>query len=161
MLKRVLTGCSLLALLMMSSTAAAYAQASKPAPAPATSQQVSPEELKRFSTAMKELLTIADDAETRMRQAVKDYGLSESRFNEIYVAKTTPNSKPKTPITTQEQQKYDQLVGKLSEIQKDANTRMDKAVQTQGLPFDRFNQIFETVQKNPQLKQQVQQMIQN
>jgi hypothetical protein len=166
MFKRILTGCSFLLLLILSSvvadTTAAYAQTPDPTPSAVTSQEkVSPEELKRFSTAMKRLLVIADETETEMRQAVKNDGFSEIRFNEIYIAKTKPNSQPKNPITPEEQQKYDQLVGKLTQIQNDANSRMDKAVQSQGLQFDRFKQIFEIVDKNPQLKQEVQQMLQN
>jgi hypothetical protein len=143
--------------------AAGSAPAASPAPtSPATAQEkVSPEELKKFASATKQLLAIVNDTESQMVQAVEKQGLSQTRFNEIYQSKQNPNAKPATQITSKEEASYKQAVTQLTQLQKDAQTKMDQVVQAQGLPMDRFNQIFAAVQKDPQLKQEVRKMIQN
>ncbi|MBD2037958.1 DUF4168 domain-containing protein [Leptolyngbya sp. FACHB-321] len=139
------------------------APAATPAPTkPATAQEkVSPEELKKFASATKQLLAIVNDTESQMVQAVEKQGLSQTRFNEIYQSKQNPNAKPATQITSKEEASYKQAVTQLTQLQKDAQTKMDQVVQAQGLPMERFNQIFAAVQKDPQLKQEVRKMIQN
>jgi len=191
MMKHILAGCSLLVAVAVSSLpaqaqnapapAAQPAPATKPAPvtkpapaagsapaaspaptSPATAQEkVSPEELKKFASATKQLLAIVNDTESQMVQAVEKQGLSQTRFNEIYQSKQNPNAKPATQITSKEEASYKQAVTQLTQLQKDAQTKMDQVVQAQGLPMDRFNQIFAAVQKDPQLKQEVRKMIQN
>ena len=190
-MKHILAGCSLLVAVAVSSLPAqaqnAPAPAAKPAPAtqtapaakpapatqtapaaspaptkPATTQEkVSPEELKKFASATKQLLAIVNDTESQMVQAVEKQGLSQTRFNEIYQSKQNPSAKPATQITSKEEASYKQAVTQLTQLQKDAQTKMDQVVQAQGLPMERFNQIFAAVQKDPQLKQEVRKMIQN
>ena len=138
------------------------APAASPAPTSPTAQEkVSPEELKKFASATKQLLAIVNDTESQMVQAVEKQGLSQTRFNEIYQSKQNPNAKPATQITSKEEASYKQAVTQLTQLQKDAQTKMDQVVQAQGLPMERFNQIFAAVQKDPQLKQEVRKMIQN
>ncbi|XHX79132.1 MAG: DUF4168 domain-containing protein [Stenomitos frigidus ULC029] len=137
--------------------------AASPAPTkPATAQEkVSPEELKKFASATKQLLVIVNDTETQMVQVVEKQGFSQNRFNEIYQSKQNPTAKPAAQITSKEEESYKQAVTQLTQLQKDAQTKMDQIVQGQGLPMERFNQIFAAVQKDPQLKQEVRKMIQN
>lgn len=169
MMKHILAGCSLTVLLVAGSLPA-QAQTPAPAPSPAPSSapaapsgsqgNVSPEELKKFASAVKQMLVIARDAENQMSQAVQQTGLSEARFNEIYLAKKDPASKPAKPITSKEQQSYDQAFAKIGQIEKDAKAKMDNTIVAQGLEKQRFDQIFATVQGNQQLRQEVQKMIQ-
>lgn len=179
MMKSILASGSLLVLLAVSSLPARAqnsntAPTEKPAPAtqapaaspaptsPSTPQtNVSPDELKKFAVATKQLLTIVNATESQMVQAVQKQGLTEARFNEIYQSKKNPQAKPAAQITPKEEESYKQAVSQLTQIQKDAQVKMDKAVQEQGLPMDRFNQIFAAVQKDPQLRQEVRKMIQN
>lgn len=164
MMKHILAGCSLLVLLTVGSLPA-HAQNSTPAPstpAPAASQsKVSSEELKKFAGAIKKMLVISQDTETQMVQAVQQSGLTEARFNEIYLSKKDPAKKPTNAITPKEQQSYDQALSKLTEIEKAARTKMDSTIQSEGLEVPRFNQIFAEVQGSPQLRQEVQKMIQS
>lgn len=163
MIKQVLAGGSLLFLVTVGSlpasaqTPAAPAQAPAAPAAPATA--VSNDELKKFAGAVKQILLVAQDTEAQMVEAVKKEGLSENRFNEIYLSKKDPAKKPATQVTPKEEQSYNQAVSRLGEIQKAAQTRMDGIVTAQGLQVDRFNQIFTSIQKDPKLRQQVQQMI--
>lgn len=168
MIKHLLANSSLLVLLAVGSlpvqaqnSAPAPAAPAPAAPAPAAPTQVSPDELKKFAGAVKKMLAISQEAETQIAQVVQQSGLTEVRLSEIYRAKQDPAQKPKNPITPKEQQSYDQAMVKLNAIEQDARTKFDTSIKSEGLEPQRFNQIFAAVQKNPQLRQEVQKMIQS
>jgi hypothetical protein len=124
MMKHILAGCSLLVAVAVSSLPAqaqnAPAPAAKPAPAtqtapaakpapvtqtapaaspaptkPATTQEkVSPEELKKFASATKQLLAIVNDTESQMVQAVEKQG-------SLKPVSTKSTSRSKTPVLNQ------------------------------------------------------------
>jgi hypothetical protein len=162
MRKALLASCSLLVVLAMGSVPVlAQSPSPAPKPAPAAPQgQVSQEELKKFAATIKKLLVINQDMENQMVQAVQKTGLSEQRFSDIHQAKKNPSAKPTPQVTPKEEQSYSQAVAQLTQIQKDAQTKMDQAVQSEGLGTERFNQIFSMVQKNPDLKQELRKLIQ-
>jgi hypothetical protein len=155
-------GCAL----VLSLATALPMQAQKPpAPQPAPAKPAAPAtpvsqgEMQKFALAVKQILTINQSSETQAIQAIRGEGLTEQRFTEILTSKTNPQQKPKTPVQPKEQQGYDRAVTKLVQIQKDNETKAEQAVRSQGLDVTRFNQIFEQVRSNPQMRQQVQQMI--
>ncbi len=119
-----------------------------PSTAPSSQQQVSPEELKKFVGALKNILVIAQDSETQMTQVIQKQGLTPSRFNEIYLAKKNPSAKPANQITPKEEQSYQQVIPQLTKIQEDAQSKRDKAIQAQGMQIPRFEQILTIAQKS-------------
>lgn len=174
MMKYLLAGCSVfvalaIGCLPIKAQDAKPAPAQSPAPAspattptePAITPAVSADELKKFASATKQLLSIVNETETQMVQAVEKQGLTEARFNAIYQSKRNPNAKPTSQITPKEEESYKQAVTQLTKLQADAQAKMDKVVAAQGLQMERFNQIFAAVQKDPQLRQEVRKMIQN
>jgi hypothetical protein len=161
MVKYVLAGCSLLVALAVGSLPS---QAQNPSSAPAQSPApatVNSDELKKFASAVKKVLVIAQDMENQMVQVVKKEGLTEQRFNEIHQSRQNPSAKPTQQITPKEEQSYKQALSQLGQIQKDAQVKMDKAVESEGLKVERFNQIFAMVQKDPALRQEVRKLMQN
>lgn len=159
MIKNALAACCTVGLL---SAVHLPAQAQTAAPAPQTapvSQQPSKQEVQKFAGAVKQILTINKVSEEQAVQAIQGEGLSPQRFDEIYKMQADPKVKPTTQVQPKERQSYDRAVAKLIAIQKESQTKMEKAVQDQGLNVQRFNQIFAAVQKNPQLKQEVQQIM--
>ncbi|MGV0025609.1 DUF4168 domain-containing protein [Phormidesmis priestleyi] len=160
MIKNALTAFCTVALL---SAVHFPAQAQKPAPAPqaapAASSQPSKDEVQKFAGAIKQILVINKTSEQQAVQAIQGEGLTPQRFDEIYKTQANPKATPTSQIQPKERQSYDRVVVKLVSIQKDSQAKMEKAVQDQGLNVQRFNQIFEAIQKNPQLKQEVQQLI--
>ncbi|MDX2229673.1 MAG: DUF4168 domain-containing protein [Leptolyngbyaceae cyanobacterium bins.349] len=132
----------------------------KPAPPASTTQQaVSEDDLKKFVNAAKKLEVISQERNTQIAKVVKDEGLSLERFREIYLSKQNNRVKPKTEVTQDEQQKYDRAVGQLAQIQKDTQSKMGTAVQSEGLEVPRFLQILEAIQKAPDLQKRVDQML--
>jgi hypothetical protein len=182
MLKQLLTASSVAALLVTLSLSA-QAQTRQPAApaqpaapqtsppsAPGASPQASPQaapitvssaEVDQFANAIKELRTIQEDAQTQASQAIQGQGLSVERFNQLLQNQRNPQSQPPANVTSQERQNFDQAMSKVGEIQQSTQTRMEEAIKKQGLDVPRFNQIFAAVRQDPNLRQQIQQKIQN
>ncbi|MBW4439786.1 MAG: DUF4168 domain-containing protein [Plectolyngbya sp. WJT66-NPBG17] len=136
---------------------APQAPTSKPAPA---AQSVTPAETRQFANAVKQVLVISQESETQATQAIRSEGLTEQRFDEIFRSQRDPQQKPSKPVESTEKQKYDRVLAKLVQLSKDNDAKVETAVKKEGLDIPRFNQIFQVVRANPQLRQQVQQLIQ-
>lgn len=134
--------------------------ATKPAPtSQPANQTVSPAETRQFANAVKQVLLISRQSETQASQAIQAEGLTEQRFDEIFRSQRNPQQKPAKPVEATERQKYDRVIAKLTQISKDNDSKVEAAVKKEGLELPRFNQIFQIVRSNPQLRQQVQEMI--
>jgi hypothetical protein len=157
MVKHILASCSLAVVLGMGSLPA-LAQQSSP-PSTTTQRAVSDADLQKFVSVAKKLEVISQERNTQIAKVVKDEGLSLERFREIYLSKQNSKVQPKTAITQDEQQKYDRTVGQLVQIQKDTQSKMGAAVQSEGLEVPRFLQILEAIQKTPDLQKKVDQML--
>lgn len=158
MVKHILATCSLAVLLGIGSLPALAQQKPNP-PASTTQSSVSEDDLKKFVGAAKKLEVISQERNTQIAKLVKDGGLSLDRFREIYLSKQNSKVKPKNEVTQDEQQKYDRTVEQLVQLQKDTQSKMGTAVQSEGLEVPRFLQILETVQKTPDLQKKVEQML--
>lgn len=164
MFKQLLTGGSFFALLLASSLSA-QAQIQQPPrqpQAPAVPQvQIAPEDLQKFSNAIKQLQVIQQESITQMSQVVLREGLSEQRFIQIYQSQRNPSAQPTVKITQEEQQKFEQASTRIREVQQTNQVKMMQVVEKEGLDVERFNQILAAVRQNPTLQQKVQQMIQS
>lgn len=164
MFNQFLTGSFLFALLLVS-TLSAQAQTQQPPRQPQTlvvpQVQILPEELQKFSTAIKRILVIQEASITQMRQVVQREGLNEQRFMQIYQAQRSPSAQQSVNIAQEEQQKFEQASRRIREIQQEAEPKMEQAVKNVGLNVERFNQIFAAVKRDSALQQKVQQMIQS
>lgn len=160
MIKRVLVACCT-AVLLSAADLPVQAQTQAPVPQAAPDTAVSKDEVQKFANAIKQILVINRDSEKAAVQAIKDEkGLTEQRFDEIYKNQKDPKATPAVQIQPKERQSYDRVVAKLVQIQKDSDTKMEEAVKAQKLEMSRFNQIFEALQKNPQLRQEIQKLVQ-
>lgn len=170
MLKQVLTGCSAL-VLALSGSIAVHAQTPSPSaptqPAPTQSAptqsaptQVSPDELQKFSKIVKQLLVLGQESETQIIEAIQKQGFTPQRFSEILRSQNQPGAKPTTQLSSAEQQRYSVALADIRQIQQNTQTRLENLVQAEGMNMQRFDQIFNTVQQDPALRQEVQQMIQ-
>lgn len=179
MLKQFLTGSYIFSFLIVSSLSAQAQVPQSTSPsnqpkAPASSQtqpltqpqtqpqtQISQDELQKFARGLKQLLTIQEGVKQQMAQVVNQSGLSQQRFLQIYQSQKDPSSQPKPAVSSKEKQQFDQAYTKLGEIQKQAQSKMQQAVQKEGLAPARFNQILVMVRQDPALQQKVRQLIQS
>ncbi len=134
-------------------------QAPSPRPAPTTNQAVTPAETRQFANAVKQVLVLSRESETQVAQAIQGEGFTEQRFDEIFRSQKDPQQKPSKPVDANEKQKYDRVMTKLMQLSKENDAKVETAVKKEGLNIPRFNQIFQAVRTDPQLRQQVQQLI--
>ena len=159
MIQRLLLGgCAVIAASLVSLPAQAQ-QAPSGTPAPAASQAVTPTETRQFANAVKQVLVLNRESETQVAQAIRSEGFTEQRFDEIFRSQKDPNQKLSKPVDASEKQKYDRVIAKLVQLSKDNDAKVETVVKQQGLNLPRFGQIFQAVRSNPQLRQQVQEMI--
>lgn len=161
MFKQLIASSSMLMVLLFGALAA-QAQTQQPAPqsqppaAPAT--QISPEELQKFAQTVKQLQALDQQAQSAMLQAVEAQGLTKERFFEIYQSQQNPQAS--TELDSQEEQRFQQSLSQVQDIQEQTQAKMEQMVQAQGFEVPRFNQIMATVLKDPELQREVLQMIQ-
>lgn len=158
MLKVLFAGC--LMLTAFSATApVALSQTAAPAQTAPANSNIGRDELKKFTVALKQVFTISNETDQKVAQLIEKSGIPFERFREINRAKRDTSFKPTTPITTAEQQTYEQTMVKILEIDKSAKGRMDQAIQSQGIKPERFGQILSAVQKDQNLQKQVEELL--
>ncbi len=163
MLKRLLTASSVLVLLLIGMTPAAYAQTQETTqqnPIEILAQaQISDEDLDKFSRAIFQMLTIEQQFQERIVQTIEGQGFSQERFAEIYQATVQAQGNPAAQadlnISPEEQQKFAQIMEEGKQIQEETQERQEQAIASLGLNMDRLNEIGSAIQQNPQLQQQV------
>ncbi|MFP4100429.1 DUF4168 domain-containing protein [Coleofasciculus sp.] len=168
MLKQLLTGGSVLALVLAASLPI-QAQAETPAQQPGSPSQmqetpqleVSQEDLQKFASALEQLQSIEQETQVELVEAIENQGLSVERFQEIALAQQNPEIQPSTEISQAEVESFDQAAGQVTQIQQQAQTRMQEAVEREGLDAQQFSQIGAALQQDPTLQQQFQEMLQN
>ncbi|MCG8362868.1 MAG: DUF4168 domain-containing protein [Pseudanabaenales cyanobacterium] len=137
------------------------------APAPETpeavatpeSSSISQAELQQFANAVIEVQTIERQTQESMAQLILAEGLSPERFNEIFLAQQSVGAEPEPEITLEEQQTFEQVLSQLETIDQAAQTSKEQAVIAQGLEVERFDQILAAVRQDPDLQQQVQELL--
>ncbi|MBF2002385.1 MAG: DUF4168 domain-containing protein [Synechococcales cyanobacterium M58_A2018_015] len=171
MLKRILIGSSICTGLLISGMTA---QAQTPAPstpesnpqpaapeAPPAAAEPSAEEVQQFANAIKQIQSIQQEAQRQADQVFESEGITPERFGEILQSQQNPQAQPQPEVTPEEQQNFDQVLSQLTEIQQTTQTRVNAAIQEEGLDSTRFNQIMTLVRQDPELRQRVQQELQN
>jgi len=175
MFKKILTGsfiCAALAIANLPTQAQAQQQApASPSAAPAgQSSDVSAQEVQQFADALKQMRSIHEAAQTQANQIIEAKGLPIPRFNEILQSRPHPQPgssqpstpvAPSTPVSAQEQQKFDQALAEITQLQQATEQKMEQAITTAGLQVPRFNQIFTIARQDQALKQRIEQVLQN
>lgn len=173
MLKQLLTASVALSVLLVGSLPVRAQEPGTPAETqmPETPQEeaetsqgeISPAELQKFANVIKQMQKIDQQSQTEMIQAIESQGLSPERFGEIFQARQAPEGEPtaQAEVSEEELQQFEQANARLSEVQQEFQSKVEQAVQAEGLELPRFEQIAAAVQQDPALQQQVQQMIQN
>jgi Domain of unknown function (DUF4168) len=174
MLKKILIGSLVCAALTIAVPAQAQSQAPASPTAPTTGQasEITAQEVQQFANALKQMRSIHDQAQTQAGEAIQGQGLTVQRFNEILqsqraaqgqpsgAAPSTP-AQPSTPASPEEQQKFDQALTQITQIQQSVEQRMEQAITGAGLNVQRFNQIFTIARQDQGLKQRIEQVLQN
>ncbi len=158
-----LTSIALLLLLTFSTPALAensisIAQAPQ-APETKAATDISDQELEQFATAVQKVETIQMESRNEVGQTIEDEGLTPQQFRDILEAQRDPEME--NEASEEELEQFESATEQLVQIQREAQVDMKEAVEATGLEVERFQAIFAAVREQPELRQKVQQMIQN
>ncbi|MFP4132776.1 MAG: DUF4168 domain-containing protein [Halothece sp.] len=124
---------------------------------PAT--DISDQELEQFATAIQEIETIQMESRNQVGQTIEDEGLTPQQFRDILEAQRDPEIE--NEASDEELEQFESATQQLVQIQRETQVDMRKAVEATGLEVERFQEIFAAVREQPELRQEVQQIIQN
>ncbi|PSO95470.1 MAG: hypothetical protein BRC46_02970 [Cyanobacteria bacterium QS_6_48_18] len=163
-IRSILAG-SVALILLVSGSLPALAQTQQTAPQfqqqEAPQIEISQEELQQFAGVVEKLQGIQEESFQGMSEAIQDEGLTTKQFSAILQSQQNPDSEQTTKAGEQELQQFEQARARLAEIQKETQSQMQEVVEDEGLEVQRFNQILAAIRNNPELQQQIQQIIQN
>lgn len=131
----------------------AFAQSSDGGSAP----EVSDAELESFAVALQDVQEVRQDMAEETQQAVGESPLEQERFEEIYGARQSGGQED-AGTTDAENRQFEELMSDIQQIQQKSNEEMVEAVEDEGLSVQRFNQIAQAIQQNPELQQEFRQM---
>lgn len=162
--KSILLG-SAASILMLGTPAVAQQQNAQQQP-PTSQQQASEaspvrdSELRSFVSAFQTIKSIQADAAEKMRQEVKDQGLSLDRFKQ-YLQQQQGNGNSSMNLSQEEKQKFQQATNSIQQIQQETQSQIQQAVRDEGLEVNRFREIQNAVRQDKELRQKAMQYMRN
>lgn len=124
-----------------------------------TDGAVTPAELEQFVTIVPQMQTIQQSARQAAIAAISASGLTPQRFSEISRAEAFPEQT--VDLSAEEQATYEAVSSELEQIKQSALAEQEQVLQAEGLSSERFDAILTTIQTDPVLEQQVQEMLVN
>lgn len=121
--------------------------------------EVSPLELQQFVQVIKQFQRIEQTSQQKVAKAINAEGLSPKRFMEINQSQRDWRSQ--SDASADEMEKFRKAVVKIQDIMRDAETKRQRTVETQGLDLKRFLEIEKIIAQNENLQAKVQQMLGN
>lgn len=141
--------------------------AAQQAPAdPAPSQpilisgDISDEELLTFVEASEAIRPIQLQVQEDIQGAIEDHGFTMERFQEIILVFQNPEMDVEEVLTGEEEEALDRMEPVLMELEMNARDDMIDEISSRGLEVERYQQIFMTLQQDPDLMERVQMLSQ-
>lgn len=155
MQKAILVSSSIAAILLgsVSAAIAAPAVAQAPMPAQPAPMDITDEQLDSFANAYLEIVTIQDESAAAIVAAVEAEGFTIEEFQAIAQTLNSPDGAAAIPSEQAEQ--FTAAAEEITEIQTEAETEMQAAIQAEDLTVAEFEQIFAMAQQDPALQQQI------
>ncbi len=117
------------------------------------------EELEKFAGAVMQVMTIQQEGQGEMIGIIEEHGMTVERFNEIMMqAQEMPLEQ--VEATEEEKETYLEVIEKIDEIQIGLEEELVEAIEEEGLSIEKYEEIMQEYQQNPELQQLIQQMLQ-
>jgi len=119
---------------------------------------ISNEELQKFANAFQKIQVENQKIQQKMIAEIQEEGMEVQRFSEIQQAQQNPEQEAE--MTTEEEKAIENLMPKLQTIQQESQTVMQEKIKSAGLTMNRYQEIAQMIQQNPELQQKLQSMMQ-
>ncbi len=121
--------------------------------AQADQEKVTDAELDQFATVFQQMRMMNQEVQQKMAQTVAEENMDIQRFNEIHKAQLDPAKEVKT--SEEEQEKYEEIVAEIEDVQLDFQEKMEEAIQKSGLSIERYQQIATRLQTDAELQERL------
>ena len=121
--------------------------------------EVSDAELETFAEAFQGMRVLNQRAQQQMIGVVEEGGLEIQRFNEIHTATIDPNKE--VDASDEEQQKYEETSAEITKLQESFRTEMETIISDTGISMERYQEIAENIQNNPELQERLKEVFQS
>lgn len=119
---------------------------------------VSDQELKKFAETAQELQEIQKEIQGEVQEMVSKEDMEFQRFQQIMMSKQNPQMAQKIEVTDEEEATIEKLQPEIQKISQEAQQKQVSVIQEQGLTPQRFQQIAQAVQSDPEMMKRFQQM---
>ncbi|MEX2585871.1 MAG: DUF4168 domain-containing protein [Balneolaceae bacterium] len=140
------------------------AQQAPPESAPSqsvlSSDDISDEELLSFVEASDAIRPIQLQVQEDIQGAIEDHGFTMERFQEVIMVFQNPEMDVEEFLTGDEEEALDRMEPVLMELEMNARDSMIDEISYKGLEVERYQQIFMTLQQDPDLMERVQMLSQ-
>ncbi|MGM0441356.1 MAG: DUF4168 domain-containing protein [Elusimicrobiota bacterium] len=114
------------------------------------SSDIEDEELEKFSEAMESIRPITSEAQSDMAKTIEDSDVSMERYQEVTMAQQQGQE---ADLSAEEEQQFQEINEKLQKLQTDIQEKQIKGIEEAGLDVERFQQISNALQQDPELQQ--------
>jgi hypothetical protein len=135
----------------------AFAQGLPDAQQQEVREDFSDEELKLFLKANKSVAMVQQQAEQKMIQAIEEEEMDINRFNEIATAQQDPNADP--GASEEEMATFTKAAEKVMEVQRETQSEVAAAVESEGMEFNDYRQIMMAYQSSPKVQEKLTKLI--
>lgn len=118
----------------------------------------SEEELKTFIQANKSVVEVQQQAEQKMIQVIEEENMDINRFNEIATAQQDPNQE--ADATADEMATFNQAAQKVMEVQRETQSEIAEAIESEGMQFNEYRQIMMAYQSSPEVQEKITKLVQ-
>lgn len=115
--------------------------------------EVSDAELDKFANAFQQIQMISQQAQQEMTTVIQEEGMDIQRFNEIYQASMSPEVE--VEVTPEEEKQHEAITAKIEEMQSTFQGQMEKAIADQDLTVEKYEQIIQGLQTDPELQERL------
>lgn len=118
---------------------------------------VSDEELKTFAATIQGIQQINQEAQLSMIEKIENEGMNVERFNEIQMANQDPSSE--VEVEEAEMKQYEKVSTEIQEIQMNTQKQMQGFIAEKGWTMERYQEILQLVQSDPDQLERLQKLM--
>ncbi|MDX1670770.1 MAG: DUF4168 domain-containing protein [Balneolaceae bacterium] len=135
---------------------AAYGQGGQQQMQALDPDSVSQQELQSMVQITDSIQVISQKVQDDIRNLVQDEGMEFERFQKIMMSKQNPQMAQNVEATPEEEKLLQELQPKIMSMSQEVQMKSMQIVQNSDLSMQRFQQIFRTLQANPELAKRFQ-----
>ncbi len=120
-------------------------------------EDISEEELQMFVDVQMMIQEMNEEVQPKMLEAIQDNGFEPQRYIELNQADQMGQE---MDADEEEIQRYEQVKESIMDLQQEANDQIAENIEDMGMDMQRYNEINMMVQRDPELQQQMMEMMQ-